>query len=54
MTYYKDRGKGYRVHIGYTRNGRNRWRYFDTLALACQFAEDIRRHTRIILSVEYA
>lgn len=41
----------YRVHVGYTRAGRNRWRRFPTLARASQFCEAVRLRTGIILTI---
>ena len=44
-------GMTYKVHIGYTRAGRNRWRRFSTLETASQFCERVRQATGIILSI---
>lgn len=43
--------KGFKVHIGYTRSGRNRWRKFATLAEASRFCESVRTATGIILTI---
>jgi hypothetical protein len=40
----------YRVHLGYV-NGRDRWRYFSTIAAANEFCEKVRLLTRVILTV---
>lgn len=42
----------YRVHIGYTRTGRDRWRKFATLADASRFCEAVWQATGIILSIQ--
>lgn len=42
----------YRVHVGYTRQGRNRWRRFATLAEASAFCQTVFRRTRIVLTIE--
>ena len=42
----------YRVHVGYTSNGRNRWRRFATLAAAQDFCNYVCERTRIVLTIE--
>jgi hypothetical protein len=44
--------KKYRVHLGYTRTGRNRWSYFLTVEEAMAFANDIFHRTGVVVSVE--
>jgi hypothetical protein len=41
----------YKVHIGYTRTGRDRWRTFATPADASAFCESVRQATGQILTV---
>jgi len=41
----------YRVHLGYTAAGRNRWAYFDTIEDANAYCELVRARRGIILSV---
>lgn len=43
--------KVFKVHIGYTRNGRNRWRKFPTFTAASSFCEAARKATGIILTI---
>jgi hypothetical protein len=42
----------FKVHVGYTATGRNRWRRFETLALASAFCEAVHRETGVFLSIE--
>lgn len=42
----------FRVHIGYTRTGRNRWRRFATLEAATAFCQAVHKATRIVLAIE--
>lgn len=41
----------FKVHVGYTRAGRDRWVRFVTLAQAMVFCEEVRRPTGIVLTV---
>ena len=41
----------YRVHIGYSATGRNRWRYFDSIDTARAFVGAVFARTGIVLSV---
>lgn len=41
----------YKVHIGYTKTGRDRWVKFASLAAANEFCEKVRQETRIILTI---
>jgi hypothetical protein len=41
----------FKVHIGYTDTGRNRWRTFADLNAANTFCEQVRRATQIVLTV---
>lgn len=41
----------YKVHIGYTLTGRNRWRHFATLTLAALFCGTVHEKTGIVLSI---
>jgi hypothetical protein len=41
----------FKVHVGYTATGRNRWRRFVTLDAASAFCERVRRATRAILTI---
>ena len=41
----------FKVHVGYTHTGRNRWRRFATIADASQFCEHVRQATGIILAI---
>lgn len=41
----------FKVHVGYTRTGRNRWRRFATLADASAFCSAIFAKTGIVLSI---
>lgn len=50
-----DRSEGdsmYRIHIGYTRNGGSRWRYYDTLDEARRICNEVASRTGIILTIE--
>jgi hypothetical protein len=49
-----DNPAGYRVHVGYTARGRDRWRYFATLAEASAFAGTIFTKTGVVVAVESA
>jgi len=42
----------FKVHIGYTRTGRNRWRRFATLEAATVFVNAVHTATRIVLTIE--
>jgi hypothetical protein len=44
----------YRVHIGYTRNGNDRWRYFDSLDVAVAFCGSVFRRSGLVLSITEA
>jgi hypothetical protein len=44
--------RAYRVHIGYTRRGADRWRYFQTLEAASKACNAVFQQTGIILTVE--
>ncbi len=41
----------FKVHIGYTLTGRNRWRKFSTLADASAFCSQVFTRTGIVLSI---
>lgn len=41
----------FKVHVGYTRSGRNRWRRFTTIDDAKAFCERIHRATGVILTI---
>lgn len=41
----------YRVHIGYTITGRDRWRCFATLEQAREFCDSVFRATKIVLTI---
>lgn len=41
----------YKVHIGSTRGGRERWRVFATFADAVTFCDRVHRQTGVILSI---
>lgn len=42
----------YRVHVGYTRNGHDRWRYFDTEQEARVLCSEVSDKCGIILTIE--
>lgn len=42
----------YRVHVGYTRNGHDRWRYFDTEQEARALCSEVSDKSGIVLTVE--
>lgn len=41
----------YKAQIGYTMAGHNRWKYFETLEEAQEFANMVCRRFRIILTI---
>ena len=41
----------FKVHIGYTLVGRNRWKRFYTVDAANRFCEAVRQRTGVILTV---
>ena len=41
----------YRVHIGYTATGRNKWRKFDTLDKAKQYCQGYFESSGIVLTI---
>lgn len=41
----------YRVHVGYTRSGRDRWIKFDTLEKANAFCNEVMFATGTVLTV---
>lgn len=41
----------YKVHVGYTATGRNRWRRFTDLNSAQAFCNQVCRATRIVLTI---
>lgn len=41
----------FRVHIGYTITGRNRWRKFATLAEASTYCDRVFRRRGVVLSI---
>jgi hypothetical protein len=41
----------YKVHIGYTKAGRDKWRKFETLATANAFCSEVFEKTGIVLSI---
>lgn len=41
----------FKVHIGYTSKGNDRWRKFDTLESANAFCERVRAASGLILSI---
>lgn len=41
----------FKVHIGYTRKGRDRWRRFETMAEAIAFCQRIFAATSVVLSI---
>jgi hypothetical protein len=41
----------YKVHIGYTANGRDKWRKFDTQSEASEFCNRIFAASGIILTI---
>ena len=42
---------GFKVHIGYTATGRNRWRRYATLAEAARFCGAVFSDTGIVLTI---
>lgn len=42
----------YKVHTGYTSNGRNKWQRFNTLDQAKQFCAQVQRMFGYILTIE--
>jgi hypothetical protein len=42
----------YRVHIGYTPKGRDRWKYFETFDQASAFCNEVFIKTRIVLLLQ--
>ena len=44
----------YRVHVGYTARGRDKWRRFSTEESARSFAEKLFQATGVIVAVEVA
>lgn len=44
----------YRVHIGWTSTGRDRWRYFDTMEEARAACAAVFERTRVVLTIERA
>lgn len=46
-----ENAKKFRVHVGYTSNGRNRWRYFPSADAARPFLSDVFNRTGVVLSV---
>jgi hypothetical protein len=47
-------GAPYKVHIGYTTRGRDRWRMFPTLEAATAFCEAVHEQAGVVLSVTRA
>lgn len=45
--------KPYRVHLGYTRTGKDRWRYCDSLQDAQIYLDAAFQNTRTVLTVEH-
>jgi hypothetical protein len=43
---------GFRVHVGYTSAGNDRWRYFWTLEDANEFCNRVIDRTKIVLAIE--
>lgn len=41
----------FRVHVGHTKTGRDRWRKFATLAEASAFCSEVFDRTGIVLSI---
>ena len=41
----------FKVHLGYTATGRNRYARFFTLARAARFADEVFKATGIVLSI---
>lgn len=44
--------KPYRIHLGYTAGGRDRWRYFDTEGEARTAASQVAARTGVIVAIE--
>lgn len=42
----------FKVHVGCTALGRNRWRYFRTLADAREFCDEVQRERNVFLCIE--
>jgi hypothetical protein len=42
----------FRVHVGYTGTGRDRWRVFDSLKDAKEFCERVFARTGTVLTIE--
>lgn len=41
----------YKVHIGYTRKGRYRWKFFDTIEEATALVSAVFQETKIVLAI---
>ena len=41
----------YKVHIGYAKTGRDRWRRFQTIEAATAFCSDVFRRKNIVLAI---
>lgn len=41
----------YKIHVGYTKTGRDKWKKFDTLEAANATCEAVRKQTGIILTI---
>ena len=41
----------YKVGIGYTKTGRERWRKFDNFDDAQAFCSEVHRQTRVVLTI---
>ena len=42
----------YRVHVGYTRNGHDRWQYFDTEQEAMEMCSKAHELFGVVLTIE--
>ena len=40
------------MHVGFTAQGRSRWRYFDTVEAALRAASEIEKRTGAIVAIE--
>lgn len=42
----------YRVHVGYTETGEDRWRLFDTFDEASRFCREVFQEKGVVLTIE--
>jgi len=47
----RDTTHRYRVHVGYTATGRDRWRYFAALKDAQRYCSTVFARTRVVLTI---